>query len=89
MFSCKRAGQREALEAAGASGLTDRLLVRMHLCVCGTCRRQFAQLRILDRACARLGGQCLLPPEAMDATLSAEARGRILRAVGEAATGGE
>jgi hypothetical protein len=82
MISCKRAAELISLSLETRLGWRRRLVLLLHLAVCGMCRRFRRQSRVLQQA-GRVLGQAEPPPGVPAAGLSAAARERIKQVLRE------
>jgi hypothetical protein len=83
MKSCSRAAELISQSLESPLPWRDRLALRVHLALCGLCRRFHCQLELLQRA-GRVADEHARP----DATLPEDARDRIRTALRAAEGGG-
>jgi predicted anti-sigma-YlaC factor YlaD len=81
---CEAASELSSRELDESLGVLDRVALRGHLLVCGSCRRFRAQIRLIRRA-IRHHARVLDQAGPDDWALSREARTRIAFAIREAA----
>lgn len=72
MLSCREITELATAYTEGALSFTDRWSVRLHLAMCGHCRRYVKQLRLTVSALGRVPRPAPEPsPEAREALLKA------------------
>lgn len=82
MTPCKEISEQISLAMDGRLPLRKRLSIRLHVSLCGFCRRYEKQLHLLRR-----GFSCYADPEQNKAekSLSPEARAKLKKAIGDRA----
>ena len=84
MASCKRAGELVSLSLDTQLSIGQRLVLGVHLCGCGWCRRFRRQLRLVEQACRAWARSDRTTEAATGAALTREARERIRHALQQA-----
>jgi len=85
MLTCRQASELASREIDGPISPWQRVHLRLHLAMCGFCRRYRDQLRLLVRLAARRGRAATASADRPSSRLPEEARERVRRAVRDAA----